>query len=97
MVIEVSGSIHWDSSNGYIEGVTLRRPRISSIGGGNTPDLLKITDGGNITMTQCIVEGNIGSQELILNTNSSCGNGIVIKDNGKLIMIEVSFNENTIL
>jgi len=95
VVIEVTGSIHWDSSSGYVEGVTLRRPRISSIGGQNIPSLLNINNGGNITMTQCVVEGNSGSQELILNTNSpSGGNGIIIKDNGRLVLIESQVSNN---
>ena len=100
VVIEVSGSIIWDCRSGYIEGITLRRPRIASSGNsgsgsqGGLSDVLQIGIGGKVIMAQCAIEGNVGggNKEVLSNNNSSClnGNGIVVKDNGHLIMIEVS-------
>jgi hypothetical protein len=89
VVIEVSGSIDWNSPSGYIEGITLRRPRISS-GGQDVPDVMNILSGAKLTMAQCIIQGNISTKELVVNKLCLNGNGIAIKDHGQLVMIEVS-------
>lgn len=63
VVIEVSGSIKWNSPSGYIEGVTFRRPRISS-GGRESFDILTIGKGGKLMTHQCLIEGNAACEAL---------------------------------
>ncbi len=89
VVIEVSGSIYWNASNGYIEGVTFRRPRISS-GEQEALNILIIGKDSKLTTNRCVIEGNAGGMELQSNGECANGNGIVLHENGHLTMNEVS-------
>ena len=88
VVIEVSGSIYWNSSCGYIEGVTLRRPRISS-SSHEVLDVLNVAENGQVTLNQCVIEANVGSKESLSNKTYLNRNGIVVNENGRLTMLEV--------
>jgi len=59
VVIEMSGTIKWSGRAGWVEGVTFRRPKISS-GEGSTDDMLRILSGGRVDMIHSVVD-NTGS------------------------------------
>jgi len=56
VVVELRGSVIWKATRGWIEGVTLRRPKInSSTDSTVNKKLLKIED-GNITISNCSIQ-----------------------------------------
>ncbi len=86
VVVEISGSIHWEASCGYIEGVTLRKPRINSRAHGIS-NILVVS--GGLTMTQCTLNGNFGHEVLQLRADNPHGNGVTVKDKGRLTLENV--------
>jgi len=93
VVVEVSGNIEWKASNGYLEGITFRRPRIST-NVQDSPDMIKILGNSSLIMTHCVLEGSIRNKQAVLNCSTLHGHGILIKDNGKLTMIESRVSNN---
>ncbi|CAB9516050.1 PHOTOPERIOD-INDEPENDENT EARLY FLOWERING 1 [Seminavis robusta] len=59
VVIEMSGTVDWRGKSGWVEGVTFRRPKISS-GEGSTDDMLRIAKGGRVDIVQSVID-NSGS------------------------------------
>ena len=59
VVIELSGTISWSGKAGWVEGVTFRRPKISS-GEGSADDMFRISEGGRVDMIHSVVD-NAGS------------------------------------
>ena len=58
VVIEMSGTIYWNGSSGYIEGVTFRRPRINS-GSQDALDIFIVGKSSKLTTNHCVIEGNV--------------------------------------
>lgn len=56
MVIEVSGTIIWKGSAGFIEGVTFRRPRIGE--NGRETDIFRIERGSKVSIVKSVFAGN---------------------------------------
>ena len=61
VVIEMSGSVVWKAKGGWIEGVTFRRPKISS-GDPTSHSMLSIVDAGRIDIVHTVLdnEGSTG-------------------------------------
>ena len=59
VVIELSGTISWYGKGGWVEGITFRRPKISS-GEGSSEDMLRVVDGGKLDMVHSVID-NTGS------------------------------------
>lgn len=61
VILEMSGEIVWKARGGWIEGVTIRRPRIAT-GGTPSSQIMRI-DGGRLNMYNCVFDnrGNIGN------------------------------------
>ncbi len=87
VVVEVSGTIQWKASSGYIEGVTFRKPRINSRVD-EMPNMFEIS--GGLFHRQCALVGNYGQKGIQVKTKCSDGNGIVMKDFSRLSMTKVS-------
>jgi superfamily II DNA/RNA helicase len=62
VVIEMSGSVHWTGQGGFIEGVTFRRPKMTSAELPNFP-MLKIEGQGRVTIVHSVLDndGSTGS------------------------------------
>ncbi len=62
VVVELSGEITWKANGGWMEGITIRRPRIAT---GVTPnkDMLTIDSCGRLNMYNCVFDnrGSIGN------------------------------------
>lgn len=59
VVIELSGSIHWSGAGGWIEGVTIRRPKLSN--DSNTDqEIITVEDKGRLDVHHCVLR-NAGS------------------------------------
>ena len=71
VVIEMSGSVVWRAKGGWIEGVTFRRPKITS---GDPPayNMLSIVDSGRIDIVHSVFDNE-----------GSTGNVISISGTGK--------------
>lgn len=104
VVIELSGSIEFSGTSGWIEGVTLRRPRIVS-DTEKTGETIRVVNGGKFDMAHCVLdnEGYFGSVSLITNC-SQCrwedvdvrgsspeGCGIFIEDKSFAELVQVSY------
>lgn len=81
VVVELSGTIAWKAKAGWVEGVTFRRPKISS-GEGSTEDMLRIGDGGRIDMVHSVIDnaGSSGASVVTVDGDGSGGRweGVVI-------------------
>ncbi|KAG7368541.1 hypothetical protein IV203_031284 [Nitzschia inconspicua] len=84
VVIELSGSIQWSGTGGWIEGITFRRPKIVS---GITPTLpmLEMKDKSKINMIHSVFdnEPSLGCVVALSGTgNKGDLNGIIIRNGG---------------
>lgn len=87
VVVEMSGSVQWKSAYGWIEGVSFRRPKIST---GEPPSypMLEVTGDGKVDLFHCVFdnEGSTGSvvmlsgsgqkgkwREAVIRNGGSCG------------------------
>lgn len=60
VVVEVSGSIVWRAQSGFVEGVTFRRPKLSS-DDSESIELLSVVGSGSVDIVQSVFD-NQGSQ-----------------------------------
>lgn len=94
VVIELSGSVSWTGHGGLIEGVTLRRPKLSS-GEPSSWPILKIENKGRVDVVDSIFdnEGSFGSVVVASGTGSKGRWNNVIIRNGGANGIEISGEE----
>lgn len=61
VILEMSGEIVWKARGGWMEGITIRRPRIAT--GGTPSNQIMRIDGGRLNMYNCVFDntGNIGN------------------------------------
>mmetsp|Transcript_27958 Transcript_27958/g.42625 ORF Transcript_27958/g.42625 Transcript_27958/m.42625 type:complete len:2205 (-) Transcript_27958:1535-8149(-) len=95
VVIELSGSIRWRSKAGFFEGITFRRPKISS-GEGATQGVLVVEPSCKIEMIHCVLnnEGSSGNVAVIRGarcrffdvvfTGSQDNNGLLVEEESRL-------------
>mmetsp|Transcript_2774 Transcript_2774/g.5185 ORF Transcript_2774/g.5185 Transcript_2774/m.5185 type:complete len:2007 (-) Transcript_2774:2717-8737(-) len=57
VVIEISGTIIWKGSAGFIEGITFRRPRIGESGG--EMDIFSIERGSKVSIVRSVFAGRV--------------------------------------
>ena len=104
VIIELSGTVFWKAKHGWMEGVTLRRPKILS-NDNSASDILRILDGGVFDMFHCVLdnEGHRGNVSVLkgLGTHAhwknvtvrgdcSQGCGILLEDNSVIELENVS-------
>jgi hypothetical protein len=107
VVIELGGTVVWSAQGGYLEGITWRRPKISSVKQGCT--LLRISKGGRVDMIQTVLD-NEGSNGIVVYAsgpgrkgtwvNSVLQNGsvgLLLKHNSQLNLTKVSDASNSYL
>lgn len=101
VILELSGEIVWKSQGGWIEGITIRRPRIAT---GATPnnEILRVESGGRLDMFNCLLDnrGSIGNcvscdsggrwEKISITGASRNNNGLFLKKNAKVELIDVS-------
>ena len=101
VILELSGEIVWKSQGGWIEGITIRRPRIAT---GATPnnEILRVESGGRLDMFNCLLDnqGSMGNcvscdsggrwEKIGITGASRNSNGLFLKKNAKLELIDVS-------
>lgn len=108
VIIELSGTIFWKAKHGWMEGVTLRRPKILS--NDNSPnDILRILDGGVFDMFHCVLdnEGHRGNvsvlkglgthahwKNVIVRGDCSQGCGILLEENSVIELENVSKHDS---
>ena len=101
VVVEMSGTIVWRAGGGFIEGITFRRPKLSS---GEAPrdELVRIENSGKLGMVQSVFDnegsagdviklaggGLKGRWESCLFQNGICG--ITLRDKSRLDISQVS-------
>ena len=102
VIIELSGEIILKSSGGWMEGITIRRPRIAT----HTPrsEILRIESGGRLDMFHCVFD-NRGSIANCVSVGSNAGgrwentsihadlngkHGLFIDKNAKVELLDVS-------
>jgi len=102
VVIEMSGTVSWRGNAGWIEGITFRRPKISS-GVGSTADMLRVVEGGRIDIIHSVIDntGSTGASAAALVGSGTSGQwvdvlicggmdqGILLDDGAKLSMDKV--------
>jgi len=71
VVVEMSGTVTWKAAGGWMEGVTFRRPQMST-GDPTSSPILSISGQGKIDMIQCVFD----------NTGGSTGPAVVISGPG---------------
>jgi len=64
VVVEMSGTIVWRAAGGFIEGVTFRRPKLSS-GDVPTDDLLRVENKGSLGMVQSVFDNEGSSGDVV--------------------------------
>uniref|UniRef100_A0A7S1GQ59 Right handed beta helix domain-containing protein n=1 Tax=Cyclophora tenuis TaxID=216820 RepID=A0A7S1GQ59_CYCTE len=107
VVIELSGSVRW-RANGFLEGVTFRRPKISSGKEKIAHELMSLTNGVRVNMVHCVLnnEGSMGhvvslrmkSKGSWFDTQikgSGGGDGIFLADESELELVECSIVGNS--
>lgn len=55
VVIEMSGTLSWRGKGGWVEGVTFRRPKLSS-GESSAQDMLRVSSSGRIDMVHSVID-----------------------------------------
>jgi hypothetical protein len=70
VVVELSGSLKWTAKGGFIEGVTFRRPKISS---GSPPanDLLIVEGSGRVDVLNAVFD-NDGCTGIVAKVSGNC-------------------------
>jgi len=84
VVIELSGSIRWKGSGGWIEGITVRRPRLSNLQG-TRREIIIVEDGARLDVAHCVFsnEGNTGDVVSLMGKgNKGRWNFVVMKGAG---------------
>ena len=71
VILELSGEIIWKSSGGWMEGITIRRPRIAT-GVTLNNEILRIESGGRLDMFNCVFD-NRGSMGNCISVGSNSG------------------------
>jgi len=71
VVIELSGTVVWRARGGFMEGVTFRRPRISS-GRTMEQEMLRMESGARIDMVHCVLS-NEGSNGRVASLTAAKG------------------------
>lgn len=101
VVLEMSGKIVWKSCGGWMEGITIRRPRIST---GVTPNSEILRLEGRVDMFHCVFDnrgssgncvsvrsGGVGRWERAsINGASRDKHGLLIEKDAKLELLDVS-------
>lgn len=74
VVIEISGSLVWKAKSGWVEGITLRRPKISAPSMVRCP-ILNVTGIGRVDISNCVFDNNNMSEASVtkLSGNGSKG------------------------
>ena len=83
VVVELSGTISWSGKAGWVEGVTFRRPKISS-GEGSKDDMLRILDGGKVDMVHSVVDnaGSTGASAITVQGSGAGGRWVNVVVSG---------------
>ncbi|KAL3811882.1 hypothetical protein ACHAXA_005548 [Cyclostephanos tholiformis] len=108
VVLEMSGEMLWESSGGWMEGITIRRPRIS-MGMTHNTEILRIEAGARLDMFNCVFDnrGSIGNcvsvmsdgaggrwEKATINGGSRDYSGLLIEKNAKVELIDCCICEN---
>ena len=69
VIVELSGVVQWSGKGGWMEGVTFRRPRMSTDQRG---EIIRLHDGGRVDMGMCVLdnEGSQGAVAVVSGTTS---------------------------
>lgn len=103
VILEMSGEIVWKPVGGWMEGVTVRRPRIAT---GVTPSnqILRI-DGGRVNMYNCVFDnsGSVGNcisvsgnkaggnwEKAVIRGGSHNESGLFVENGARVELIDVS-------
>ncbi|KAL7553485.1 hypothetical protein ACHAWF_016776 [Thalassiosira exigua] len=102
VILELGGEIVWKSSGGWMEGLTIRRPRIAT---GVTPsnEILRIESGSRLDMFHCVFDnsGGVGNtvsvgcnaggrwEKTSINGGSNGKRGLFLEKNSKVELIDV--------
>ena len=64
VVVETSGTIVWQAGGGFIEGITFRRPKLSS-GEASCDELLRVEGRGRLGMVQSVFDNDGSSGDVV--------------------------------
>jgi len=73
VVVEMSGSLRWNASAGWMEGITFRRPKIASAEPSSSP-VLFLNETGRVDMIQCVFDSR-GSRGDVIAARGSGSKG----------------------
>jgi hypothetical protein len=69
VLVEVNGTIHWHASRGHCEGVTFRRPRMSSVGENNPArDLIRLEHKAKLNVVSSVFDNEGSSGHVVCAT-----------------------------
>ncbi len=100
VVIELSGTVRWNASGGWMEGITFRRPKITAatvaremlfVKGDGKIDMIQCVfdnEGGNETVVAVSGKGSKGRWESVVVRNGT--NGIRVDEKATLNLVKVS-------
>jgi len=103
VILEMSGEIVWKAVGGWMEGVTIRRPRIAT---GVTPSnqILRI-EGGRLNMYNCVFDNRGSAGNCVLVSGNNAGgswekasikggshnkSGLLVENGASIELIDVS-------
>lgn len=103
----MSGSIRWRAKRGWIEGITIRRPRISKEGR-NVPEILVLESGGQLDIVHSILnnEGSLRSPAIVQGHGSKArwtsvnlrgamiSPGLIIEDKAEVELRDCTVSDN---
>jgi hypothetical protein len=84
VVLEMSGSVLWTAKGGWIEGITFRRPKITSGLSPSSP-MLELKHDGKIDMIESIFDNECSSGSVVVLSGSGhkgIWNGLTIRNGG---------------
>ena len=105
VVIELSGSIRWTARGGFIEGVTFRRPKISSA----SHEEVLVVGCGKVDMMHCVLDNQGSNGNVAIVSGAKChwvgvvlkgsrhGSGLVAKSEASIYLdsCQVRFNKSS--
>ena len=103
VILELSGEVVWNTRGGWMEGVTIRRPRIAT-GGAPLKEIMRV-ESGRLNMYNCVFDnsGCLGNcihvcgknsggiwEKAIIKGASQDKSGILVESGTHLQLIDVS-------
>eukprot|EP00804_Cyclotella_cryptica_P000370 CCRYP_008690-RB/>CCRYP_008690-RB protein AED:0.12 eAED:0.19 QI:0/0.90/0.83/1/0.90/0.91/12/164/2166 len=108
VILELSGEIVWKAKGGWMEGITVRRPKLVT-GGTPANEVLRLDEGGRLDIWHCVFDnrGNIGNcvsvagfeaggnwERVSIHGGSDGCSGLLVGQSARLQLIDCDISSN---